>query len=342
MFKIPLLFTAPLCLLTQLCFSEPGLVIPLGSYMETALLWRLYISDNKLHYFDTSIDLDCWQAGHDIYFDHVQSLNCDTSETGDVVNAARFLYSTLIPAGKYLETCTGLLKMPVNVNGTTRYYLYASCRAWSIHKPPSWAQKVDITDCPAGQLVNRKGDLVCPDFFRPRRKIVSGSYLTSGCDVAESYYNASVDKISTRCEGIDYSISNITSAINSGKDVVYRNQSLEFANTSQGPASIHEASLYLPPGNYTLSCRNAAFFPCMGQAGQGLLVAKCLPAEAYGKRDYKSAFLEDADDHCAMHNMGYVSNIDGNLVCDPDIEFNYEENPTEAGLLEHLQCPTSK
>ena len=350
MLKINSILTAPLYLLTRVCFSEPSLVIPFGSYMETVPLSALYISDNKLHYsigtaFTSTVSLDCWQAGNDIYFNG-EELGCNTSTTRDVENAARFLYSTLIPYGSYLENCIGLLKTLENFNDKTHYYLYASCRTVInqikvVFRP----QKIDITDCPAGHLINRDGNLICATAATPQRKVVSGSYLTSGCDVADSYYSPTLDRITTRCHKKLLSVSGVKSAIHSGKDVVYRNQSLEFADTSQGAASIHEASLYLPAGNYAVSCRNAAFFPCMGQEGKGLLVATCLSTDITGiipVSSYKNAFLEDADNQCSMHNMGYVSNINGELVCDPDVEFDYEEDPTQAELVKHLQCPASE
>ena len=348
MLKINPVFTAYLCLLARVCSSEPSLVIPLGSYMENVQLSSLFISDNKLHYYVPGygprepVDLDCWQAGYDFYLDSKKHLGCNTSQARGMENAARFLYSLLIPYGSYLPGCTGLLK----THEGSRYYLYASCRPSGVNKNTVLnTQKIDITDCPAGHLVNQLGNLVCKTSASPRRQIVSGSYLYSGCDVADSDYNPVLDQITTRCRNIPYSISGVKSAIDSGKDVVYQDQGLKFTDPSKEPAAIHEASLYLPPGNYTLSCRDAAFFPCMGQAGKGLLVAKCLPANIPAQDElsrFKSAFLEDADERCAMHNMGYISNINGQLVCDPEIVFNYNEDPTQADLVETLKCPASK
>ena len=76
------------------------------------------------------------------------------------------------------------------------------------------------------------------------------------------------------------------------------------------------------------------FYPCMGQNNRGLLAALC------AERTYSFVRVQllDADDRCRMSNMGYVSNINGKLVCDPDITFNNEEPTQGSDLLPQLQC----
>ena len=122
---------ACLCIFAQFSYSDPSLIIPLGSYMENTSLAMTYVSNNQLYhtrYFGSySTGLDCWQEGHDIYTNHELRFSCNTTVNRDIVNAADFLYSALIPYGSYLESCTGILRTRESINSQTRSYLYASC-----------------------------------------------------------------------------------------------------------------------------------------------------------------------------------------------------------------------
>ena len=122
---------ACLCIFAQFSYSDPSLIIPLGSYMENTSLAMTYVSNNQLYhtrYFGSySTGLDCWQEGHDIYTNHELRFSCNTTVNRDIVNAADFLYSALIPYGSYLESCTGILRTRESINSQIRSYLYASC-----------------------------------------------------------------------------------------------------------------------------------------------------------------------------------------------------------------------
>ena len=324
--------------------------------MEKTSLATTYVSDNRLYSSQSlshySIGLDCWQSGYDISIDRRHRFSCDTTVQRDVVNAASFLYSALIPYGSYLENCTGILRTRESINNRMRSYLYASCDLGlfstilpsSTGKDFAMVQKIDITDCPAGHIASHEGELSCTSEEGPRRTIVSGSYLNSGCDLVETYYDVNDDRIHTQCDGSPVSISGVTEAIDLSMDVIYQNGHLAFAHTPAGAATVHQASLYLPAGNYTLTCVEAAFFPCMGEAGKGMLLARCMTGDkgVDFPRGFKNTVLEDTNSPCAMNNMGYISNIRGNLVCDPDVEFNDEEPTQGSGLMHHLQCPSSE
>ena len=70
------------------------------------------------------------------------------------------------------------------------------------------------------------------------------------------------------------------------------------------------------------------YFPCMGDSGQsdqGVLIAQC--ANEKDSR-FKPTSLKENSSTCRMSDMGYVSNINGVLVCDPSISFDNEE-PTD-------------
>ena len=97
---------------------------------------------------------------------------------------------------------------------------------------------------------------------------------------------------------------------------------------------MHTSSLFLPPGNYLVTCQFVTFYPCMGNGNQGLLTAMC----ANLRLKFVEGKLEDADGQCRMSNLGYVSNDGGTLRCDPDIEFNNVDPNQGSGLLQHFQC----
>lgn len=116
------------------------------------------------------------------------------------------------------------------------------------------------------------------------------------------------------------------SAIGTGKDIVtpvvsFVPPKLLCVDSANKNVTQITGSLTLSAGNYLATCRKVLFFPCMGQSGRGVLKAECL--EYYG--GFTETSLEDRDGQCRMSNMGYVSNINGHMSCDPDITFHDEE-----------------
>ena len=79
----------------------------------------------------------------------------------------------------------------------------------------------------------------------------------------------------------------------------------------------HNVSEWIPRGNYLLTCKDIKFFPCLGENKQGRLEAQCA-LDSRGERRYVQSFLEDGDSVCRLANMGYISNINSKLVCDPE------------------------
>ena len=319
------------------------LVIPLGSYLNaynpadsiysikegTFSGFRLSTRENLT---------DCWLNGGDIYQTPLAerrsfSLACkpnteNPSATG--VNAANFLYKPNLPAGPYLRTC--YISLAMITNG--RKHLYTQCCIHDdcLYRPGGRNFKyghLDITDCPEGQLRNNQGVVTCsqsPEF----RQIVDGPYLGS-CELAYTYYHAHNDRLSTQCDGKVRSFTGVTSCINNNQTISYNGANLVCTEATNGPAKIHTESRFLPAGSYTLSCKNMSFFPCLGPSREGTLVAECISGRAgvfagvrYGDGTkvapiygFTPITLLDADNACRMKEMGFISNFDSTLGCDP-------------------------
>ena len=86
-----------------------------------------------------------------------------------------------------------------------------------------------------------------------------------------------------------------------------------------------------------LTCKDIKYYPCRGANKQGRLVARCATRNDFPEPTSNS-FLDDGYDTCRIGNLGYISNIDGTLRCDPTVNFeNAMETPT-AELIRTFQC----
>lgn len=321
--------------------SQPSLLIPLGSYLKKIALHEFYIKDNYFHSTITArprLDFkqeenittpyDCWLSGYDVKKVNLHMLACDLSQKKDPVNIADFLYSSLVPYGNYVDNCIGTLRSRENNSS----FLYSSC-----FTPESRFRlrmnKLDITDCTNRSLSNNNGYLECLDAPVDSRKVLSGSYLDS-CMITRTYYYEESQKLETYCSGKTLSLQVTNECLGEGKDIIYDNGVVLCVETPSRQVLSHQASPYLPPGNYLISCTRAAFYPCLGSNGQGKLVAEC----KNNNKDMVPTFMEDSETRCRMDQLGYVSNIDGELVCDPDIPFNNEDPTQGTDLTPHFQC----
>ena len=356
----------PLILFTVLLHTEnvlsaPTLIIPQGSYLESYNIGSIYLDDGDFYFkagrgalatklsFQSTNSVpnaeQCWKMGFDLIKGEETDLACDSSSPSSVERASNFLYSALVPFGSYLSSCTGILQSQEE----NQTILYASCLerqggrrsvANSFYKP----NRLDITNC-QGEIINTNGVLECTGSTVTPKQVLTGSYLES-CSLSYASYNFETDNLYAFCGyGSDtgdtpysafygYNLENASNCIGSGKDIVWVGNKLECRDDSEKEVTRHTASLKLPLGNYLTTCSRVAFYPCMGSSGLGVLAAQC----ANKKNDFIETRLEDRDVKCRMAEMGFVSNINGVLKCDPDITA-FDEQPTSADLM-YFECPT--
>ena len=125
----------------------------------------------------------------------------------------------------------------------------------------------------------------------------------------------------------------------SDMDIAYNNRSLRCEGEKNLPEGV---APYLPPGNYLLTCGDIKFMPCEGNGGR--LTAKCLNSGQHacidsGQHSLVSATMNSgSDDLCQVGRLGYISNIDGNLRCDPDIMFQSITEELNEDLIRYFQC----
>ena len=325
--------------------SEPELFLPFGSYLEHVLLHKIFIRGGSFYYAragdptrlsfafaDGNADAEsCWRQGYDIKALSVSSLTCDTSQQKTPKNVAKSLNSVLVPYGNYLDSCAGTMRTIEN----GRSYLYSSCDQID-YSPFPWDYipgRLDITDCKLGNISNEDGHLTCQETSDYSRQILSGTYLQH-CNIEDTYYLKDAQQMTTVCPGKSLTQSIPDDCLGSGRDIIFQNGSLKCIQSESDTVAIHTASPYLPPGNYLLTCRKPAFFPCLGRNRQGRLVAEC--QKEFG--DLVSASLEDGDSPCRMDQLGYVANKDGVLVCDPSYKFNDEDPTVGTDLIHTFQC----
>ncbi len=339
--------------------QNPSLFIPLGSYMEKVPLYIIHANkaENIITYpvsryhTDPSLSLDCWRDGFDIIKDS-DKFSCNRSVSKPIVDAARFLYSVLIPYGSYLDSCISILKTREMVNNEIRSFIYATCKNNPLTRGYIWAndrdnvikQKVDVTDCPMDHLVNTNGNITCANEPKTRRQIVTGSYLKQRCFAGESFYNSDEDTLYSRCGSTEYhnnsrQLSNITECLDLGGDIIFRADELhcDLSSSAAEIAKIHTASAFIPAGNYSISCAKIAYYPCAGINNSGLLVAQCLTGIASDSNPPYTQ-LEDGANDCRMSDLGYISNINGVLTCDPEVIFSGDEPTQGSDLVDALRC----
>lgn len=119
-----------------------------------------------------------------------RELECIPSNKGEIKNFARHLYSELIPWGRFLKSCHGVVKT-VEPDGE---FLYATCESEDLY----YSQKANITGCLPGQIENINGMIVCVDSEPKFRQILVGSYLNV-CELANTEYNSATKIVSTIC-----------------------------------------------------------------------------------------------------------------------------------------------
>ena len=98
---------------------------------------------------------------------------------------------------------------------------------------------------------------------------------------------------------------------------------------------------YLPPGNYMLTCRNARFYPCRGRNNSGQLEISCRmfsDTRSHYSIEHSTFDGVDGDDHCQVGELGYISNIDGALTCDPDVLFQSATEVSNSMLMTYFEC----
>ena len=98
---------------------------------------------------------------------------------------------------------------------------------------------------------------------------------------------------------------------------------------------------YLPPGNYILTCRNARYYPCGGRNKSGQLEVSCRTfSDARSNYSFEPSSFDglDGDDHCQVGELGYISNIDGALTCDPDVSFQSATEMPNSMLMTYFEC----
>ena len=336
--------------LTALSTDTPSLILPLGSYLQQVPAYFTYVDPRKRQLFvkqkswiKASVPLTCALDGFDITFNsNEETLACDKSVNIGSRNAADFLYSSLLPSGTYLDTCSGIFRTREMINGVQRSFLYATCSDrsdrsdWPLLSPDIKSNRLEITDCAVHSIKNDNGVLSCGSTPGEIRQIVFGSYLEQGCIAQYSHYSGSDDSIQTRCRVSAYkrqnfSLKRVSQCIASGGDIVFENQSLKCDTSGSVAAEVHTASSFIPPGNYSLTCARISYYPCAGSNRQGLLTASCMRLGASYEEPnsmVNARFDNNANQRCNAADMGYISNIDGVLTCDPDIVFN-DEDPTQ-------------
>ena len=352
--------------------ATPSLFIPLGSYLEHFNIGRISYDQGEIYFnkapfggsrklsFEVTDNIpnpgSCWSQGYDLTKGSDTELSCDTTKQRVPEDASRFLYSAPLPYGSYLDKCTGLLKTVEN----NREYLYASCLIAGWGRGPSdkyyKKNRLDVTDCQNEIISDKAGILKCSNSPVRLRQLLSGSYLAS-CNLSGTLYDPMHSRmvLKTNCGFLcgpacddnitNYSLYDAEDCIGSGKDLRFiidnvapypkpSGNDLICVDDSTREVRVHTASSYVPAGNYLLTCRQIAFYPCMGPNRQGVLTAQCLDERGI----FQETQLVDGDSECRMSNMGYVSNIYGHLRCDPDIPFNNESPTQRTDLLPHFQC----
>ncbi len=292
---------------------------------------------------NTNFPLHCWKNGHDVRKEGPH-LGCDTSVKRSVVNAANFLYSTLLPTGSYLESCSGVFRTIEIIDGRERSFLYASCEKSSgtqegfVLNTSIATSRLDITDCSPGKITNSDGYLQCMEQRSTPRSIVTGSYLKY-CFAANSRFDSSKDTLTAECGGMKqyHTLEGLSNCLSSGGDVVFDNTGLACDIETSKTSEIHTASDYIPPGNYSLSCTDMAYYPCAGKNRKGLLTAKCFTNNSDPTDLINSTFLENADQACSA--ASYVSNVNGTLQCDPDTPS--VNDPARKSMFDRLSCSES-
>ena len=317
----------------------------------------------------------CWSQGYDLAKGRCTDLSCDTTTQRTPDEVSRFLYSAPMPYGSYLAKCTGIIR---TLENNRYFLYATCLKAGHGPNPRDnfyQKNKLDITDCQNDINSDELGALSCTDSPVRPKQILSGSFLSS-CNLSDTYYYPDHDlryiESVRRFDQKSLSLLFANSCIGSGKDITFSFNSPsplpEETSLSEGvscpdddtsstrykpPSSKytargslickedstkevrpHTASRYIPAGNYLLTCKKIAFYPCMGPDRQGVLSAQCRNAQGI----YQETQLAYGDSECRMSKPGYVSNINGQLHCDPDSPFDNEDTTQGADLLPHFQC----
>ncbi|KEQ14992.1 hypothetical protein GZ78_24200 [Endozoicomonas numazuensis] len=351
---------------SSLCLAQEqqSLLIPFGSYLEKVKLNELYVNNNQLYHTGlfraadsgfkkiSPIPLECWEKQNDIAFNDDGYLYCNTSITyPEAINAAVFSFTELIPTGDYTERCGFMLKTKENTDEGLKSFLYATCYNYGYNFPiknytprdykdiwirNTYTIKSDITNCPPGGLHYENRGLKCVSYYNiPKHKIVYGSFLKSACDIGYTFYGSNSDRLGTVCNDKALELNGVSDCIADGKDIVFEDDKLQ-CKPGELVAEIHTSSDFLPAGNYLITCVNSAYYPCLGENHQGLLVTQCITGGTY--YSVKTLTLENADEKCKMGGAGYISNLNSALTCDPLFNLNIEYPTQATDVAESFEC----
>ena len=349
--------------------KEQMLLIPFGSYLRNTNIANIRIVRGNVYLgsesmieevkFQPGKDIlnarSCWSKGYNLKkTSDGKKLTCDKSKKRTPVNAAEFLSSSIVPYGSYLDSCTGLLQ----TRKGDQSYLYASCMydgapslLYDYYGKFYFSQKINLANCPPGGIFSHNGHLTCSPGHAKPRTILSGSYLDQ-CKITGTYYEPDTGRLETLCEKQKLVLENASQCLGEGKDIIVVHQSsltqwlqslyfgtepqttsLECIEKESGEVVMHTASSYLPPGDHLLTCKKAAYYPCLGENKQGLMVAEC--ADICGH--FIETMLEDTNKNCRISELSYISNKEGELTCKPGSKFNVNKTGIP-NLLDHFQC----
>ena len=128
---------------------------------------------------------------------------------------------------------------------------------------------LDITGCNPGHIfVNETvGELHCDNSAKEKiRRIVSGSYLSSGCSLLKSSYSSEGGgTINTVCSSGNSmtlnSLDNVDVCLDNQGDITFHLGVLGCTIGTEIRSKIHKSSDYLPLGAYQIVCENVAYYP---------------------------------------------------------------------------------
>ena len=165
--------------------------------------------------------------------------------------------------------------------------------------------------------------------------MVSGSYLQQ-CDLGLTHYDPLRDQLRTLCGHAVLSYDSVTTCVDAGMDIKFLNNELRCVSDTETTAQFHTSGSLLPAGNYLLTCKGLNYYPCLRHNGvQGVLVGTCTGKLNYSKNQKFSSLLTNGAGQCRFSGAGFVSNINGELRCDPDIDFSMN---TGAGERPDFEC----
>ena len=273
--------------LPVVAYGAPQIWIPLGSYMKSVNLSRLRVHQNFFAVYRLS-DVDT-VSKHTVY----SAAGSGLTAYDCWVRGFDIIYGTG-SNNPYLSCNRRLPRVRVNAAD----FLYSELVPYGEF----------LSGC-TGLLVTKEE---------------SNTYLYATCDSTENGETPQRLNITDCPPG--------SVALNHTSGLLSCSGSTSYQSTSQ-TGETHPVSRFIPRGNYLLSCKNIKFFPCLGTNAMGRLEADCGYFTEVGRPPgtrtayrYKSTFLDNGSSVCRMDMKGFVSNINGELTCDPEQpEFNRQK-----------------